>query len=134
MYKKKNQIKLKDKKKNSEFVFDKLLQFQSKLNDIQPIKEDKVKGEEEEQLCRLHSLVNCESCEAFDKTFEKGMQKEKTMNESGWLAHKLSFPIEKKVGGDKFDDYEVIDPKLLAAGPIDKELERKKNYDKKAKY
>ncbi|PNS15519.1 hypothetical protein CAC42_778 [Sphaceloma murrayae] len=77
---------------------------------------DKVKGnaiDEEEKLCDLHFIANCQSCHAWDD--DAGDKDVDDDNDPNWMSHQLSF-AKDLLGKDlewkrKMAEFEVIDPR-----------------------
>lgn len=69
---------------------------------------------EEEEVCDLHFIANCQSCKAWDKIEEKG-----DSDDEGWMSHSLSFAADK-LGKDLSyrkkaeEELVVIDPREKA--------------------
>ncbi|KAI1343862.1 cyclophilin-like protein [Xylariaceae sp. FL0016] len=100
--------------------------FRSRLNDVGPEKEqtaisvlkdeeDQVpeKADEDTELCDLHFIVNCQSCNSWDKA------ENEDSDDEGWMSHKLSF-VADKLGKDLSyrkkaeEELVVIDPREKA--------------------
>ncbi len=117
--------------------------FQSKLKHAQPKKEtglsataNEVDGkgkaggddDEEAELCDLHFIANCQSCQTWDKA-EKGEESD----DEGWMAHALSFKADK-LGKDLSyrkkaeEELVVIDPREKA-----RTLKEEKKAEREAK-
>ncbi|KAJ5566710.1 uncharacterized protein N7459_010092 [Penicillium hispanicum] len=103
-------------------------------------------GDEEAQLCDLHFIANCQSCQSWDNP-EDATADEAAGDDAGWLTHELRFGKDslgkdlkwKKDHRDDIDSLMVIDPrekeKELAGGSSggrkrglqrDRERERKR--------
>lgn len=69
---------------------------------------------EDEEVCDLHFIANCQSCKAWDKIEEKG-----DSDDEGWMSHSLSFAADK-LGKDLSyrkkaeEELVVIDPREKA--------------------
>ncbi|KAI9792273.1 MAG: Peptidyl-prolyl isomerase cwc27 [Peltula sp. TS41687] len=86
-------------------------------------KDDRQRGEEdgeEENLCDLHFIVNCQSCRSWDDDVniesKSGNTKDEDHNDTGWMAHSLSFAkdrLGKDLAWKKKNEEElvVIDPR-----------------------
>ncbi|KAI0225141.1 Peptidyl-prolyl isomerase cwc27, partial [Massospora cicadina] len=99
-----------------EETLSKFLAFQNKLQTT-PAEAPKPKPQPQTtdaKPCTLHSLVGCESCQAYDLTSQARAKEEAEADTTGWLTHTLEFPQEKVVGGDRIEDYEIIDPRQEA--------------------
>lgn len=74
---------------------------------------------EEAQLCDLHFIANCQSCQTWDKTDGKATGEEAAEGEGGWMDHALRFGKDtlgkdlrwKKEHPDDADSLMVIDPR-----------------------
>ncbi|KAI1867236.1 uncharacterized protein JN550_007288 [Neoarthrinium moseri] len=70
--------------------------------------------DEEAELCDLHFIANCQSCQSWDKAEEK-----EDSDDEGWMSHALSFAADK-LGKDlnyrkkAEDELVVIDPREKA--------------------
>ncbi|CAG8648117.1 12018_t:CDS:2, partial [Cetraspora pellucida] len=102
-------IAAKRQKKSEEETLKKLKDFQSKLFTADPKDDKPVTISENAELCILHSVPNCLSCQ---DTFGQPQTED---TDEGWLSHRLVF--EKDYRGkdlmqrrDDPDDYVVIDP------------------------
>ncbi len=51
--------------------------------------EEDGQGDREDEVCDLHFIANCQSCQAWDK-----LEKEESDDE-GWMSHSLSFAADK---------------------------------------
>ena len=71
--------------------------------------------EEEAELCDLHFIANCQSCQSWDKHLSENANAEKE-DEKGWMSHALSFDkdrLGKDLNWKKKNEEElvVIDPR-----------------------
>ncbi|OQE22485.1 hypothetical protein PENSTE_c010G04993 [Penicillium steckii] len=97
--------------------------------------------DEEAQLCDLHFIANCQSCQSWDDPEEKdnGGGKE----DAGWLSHELRFNRDtlgkdlnwKKQNPEDIDSLMVIDPrekeKDLTSGGRKRGLQRDRERERK---
>ncbi|KAJ5754269.1 hypothetical protein N7533_003812 [Penicillium manginii] len=104
--------------------------------------DDEEEEEEEAQLCDLHFIANCQSCQSWDDPEEADDDADK--EDGGWLSHELRFNKDtlgkdlkwKKENPGDIDSLMVIDPRekekdLTSGGrkrgfQRDRERERKK--------
>ncbi|KAF4551593.1 Peptidyl-prolyl cis-trans isomerase-like protein 6 [Elsinoe fawcettii] len=103
--------------------------FKKRLDNTVSIQEDRAKVDkqtdghdagakgnavdEEEKLCDLHFIVNCQSCKAWDD--EDGNKEADDDDDPNWMSHQLSF-AKDTLGKDlewkrKMEEFEVIDPR-----------------------
>ncbi|KAF2219680.1 cyclophilin-like domain-containing protein [Elsinoe ampelina] len=73
-------------------------------------------ADEEEKLCDLHFIVNCQSCKAWND--EDGNKDADDDDDPNWMSHQLSF-AKDTLGKDlewkrKMEEFEVIDPREKA--------------------
>lgn len=98
-------------------------------NDSGADKEGGAADEEDAEVCDLHFIANCQSCQSWDKR-----EAEEDSGDEGWMAHTLSFAADK-LGKDLSyrkkaeEELMVIDP--LAKARTLKE-EKKASRDAKA--
>jgi len=84
--------------------------------------------EEEEAVCNLHFIVNCESCKSWDaQDAEAGA----AVNDKGWMSHALSFEkdrLGKDLSWKKKNEEElvVIDPREKAKDIREEQRAKKK--------
>ncbi|KAK9719976.1 Peptidyl-prolyl isomerase cwc27 [Basidiobolus ranarum] len=114
------------KGRSEEETLAKLSAFTSKLWSA-PVEETKTKDEMEKelegQLCMLHSVPHCLSC---NDTF--GQQVEET--DEGWLSHKLIFTKDLKGKDlmqrkDDINDYVVIDPRARKEQALEEDKKKR---------
>lgn len=86
-------------------------------------------GSEEDALCDLHFIANCQSCKSWDIHGEGG----EPDDDSGWISHALSFKVDK-LGKDLSyrkkaeEELVVIDPRQKA-----KTLKEEKRAEREAR-
>ncbi|TKX25880.1 peptidyl-prolyl isomerase [Elsinoe australis] len=91
----------------------------SKGGQVSGLHEERARGDaidEEEKLCDLHFIANCQSCNNWDD--EGGNKEADDDNDPNWMSHKLSF-AKDLLGKDlewkrKMEEFEVIDPREKA--------------------
>lgn len=111
-------------------TFKKFQAFQSKLlsaESTEPMGKD---ASEQEKVCTIHGIPNCESC--FDTFGDNGEDD----NDEGWMAHKLVFAKDLKGKDlmqrrDNLDDYVVIDPRLREAEATAIDMEKRQKAKEK---
>jgi peptidyl-prolyl cis-trans isomerase SDCCAG10 len=111
-------------------TFKKFQAFQSKLlsaESTEPMDKD---TDEQEKVCSIHGIPNCESC--FDTFGDDG----EGDNDEGWMAHKLVFAKDLKGKDlmqrrDNLDDYVVIDPRLREAEATANDMEKRQKAKEK---
>ncbi|KFA61156.1 hypothetical protein S40285_02163 [Stachybotrys chlorohalonatus IBT 40285] len=69
-------------------------------------------GDEEAELCDLHFIANCQSCNSWDK-----QQKEESDDE-GWMSHSLSFAADKL--GKDLSNRKKAEEELVVIDPREK--------------
>lgn len=75
--------------------------------------------DEEAQLCDLHFIANCQSCQSWDTSAETSALPAATDDDKGWLTHELRFGKDmlgkdlnwKREHPDDADSLMVIDPR-----------------------
>lgn len=75
--------------------------------------------DEEAQLCDLHFIANCQSCQSWDNENQEAGDAKDDEEEEGWMSHKLQFGKDtmgkdlnwKKKNQDDIDSLMVIDPR-----------------------
>ncbi|KAJ5622604.1 hypothetical protein N7528_005836 [Penicillium herquei] len=75
--------------------------------------------DEEAQLCDLHFIANCQSCQSWDKENPEDGDGDNADEEEGWMSHQLQFGKDtlgkdlnwKKNNRDDVDSLMVIDPR-----------------------
>lgn len=105
----------------------KLESAQAELEQIQPIPNDSAESEElisakksladedEAELCDLHFIVNCASCQSWDKHISENVDEDEDVG-NVWMAHALTFGKDR-LGKDlswkkkNEEDLIVIDPR-----------------------
>ncbi|KAI5285655.1 Peptidyl-prolyl isomerase cwc27 [Ascosphaera aggregata] len=80
--------------------------------------ESEEKDEEEEQVCDLHFIANCQSCRAWDEEDPAHSTAAEDDNAMDWMSHSLRFgkdtlgkDLEWKRKHEEVDDLMVIDPR-----------------------
>ncbi|KAI5299541.1 Elongation of fatty acids protein 2 [Ascosphaera pollenicola] len=88
--------------------------------DDRPSEHDETKGEqeEEEQVCDLHFIANCQSCRAWDEEDPLHDTTAGDDNATDWMSHSLKFgkdtlgkDLDWKRRHEETDDLMVIDPR-----------------------
>jgi peptidyl-prolyl cis-trans isomerase SDCCAG10 len=84
-------------------------------------------ADEEAELCDLHFIANCQSCQSWDEHVQK--QADEADDDAGWMSHALTFAADKLGKDLKYrkkaeDELVVIDPR---------EKERTLKEEKKAR-
>ncbi|PVU96732.1 hypothetical protein BB561_000995 [Smittium simulii] len=114
------------RKQNEEMIFKKLENFKNKIrqksNDEKSTHQTKSKSSDvlnKDELnksvesCKLHGLINCNSCEKTKQSDNTNNSDIRDINSGVWMKHKLSFieSSSKQSFSHKVDDYLVIDPR-----------------------
>lgn len=106
-------------------ALDFLTSFKSKLGKAPPEKSpgnvpttqnDEAKeadGEEEDEVCDLHFIANCQSCKAWDKAEAKDES-----DDEGWMSHSLSFAADKL--GKDLSYRKKAEEELVVIDPLEK--------------
>ncbi|KAJ5795332.1 hypothetical protein N7457_001931 [Penicillium paradoxum] len=89
----------------------------SKTHTDQDLNQDKDAEDEEAQLCDLHFIANCQSCQAWDNP--EAEADDPAQQGGGWLSHELRFGKDtlgkdlnwKREHGGDADSLMVIDPR-----------------------
>jgi len=107
----------------------------SKLDqkNIQPESTTNAADDEEENICDLHFIVNCQSCTAWDKD---GTMEDADDDDENWMNHKLSF-AKDLLGKDlewkrKMEEFEVIDPREKAKDIALSERDKRKRDENRS--
>ncbi len=103
-------------------ALDFLKAFRSKLDrapaekpmPLPPTNEGEENGDqgEEEQVCDLHFIVNCQSCKAWDK------EAKDESDDEGWMSHTLSFAADKL--GKDLSYRKKAEEELVVIDPLEK--------------
>ncbi|CAO3682877.1 unnamed protein product [Umbelopsis vinacea] len=115
---------------NGDDTFAKFQAFQSKLTSAESNITKDHNAAEQEKVCDIHGIPNCESC--FDSYEQQGDED----TDEGWMAHKLVFGKDLKGKDlmqrkDNVDDYVVIDPRQRGAQAAADELEKRQKAKEK---
>jgi len=115
---------------NDDDTFAKFQAFQSKLMSADSTAVSESNTNEQEKVCDIHGIPNCESC--FDTFGPQGDEE----TDEGWMAHKLVFGKDLKGKDlmqrkDNVDDYVVIDPRQRGAQAAAEELDKRQKAKEK---
>lgn len=82
--------------------------------------------EEDDEVCDLHFIANCQSCKAWDAADNAGADSD---GDEGWMSHSLSFAADKL--GKDLSYRKKAEEELMVIDPLarvrDKQAERKAN-------
>ncbi|KAH8547882.1 peptidyl-prolyl isomerase cwc27 [Umbelopsis sp. PMI_123] len=109
---------------NDDDTFTKFQAFQSKLLSAESAEPSDKDIADQEKVCSIHGIPNCESC--FDTFGEQG----EADTDEGWMAHKLVFAKDLKGKDlmqrrDNLDDYLVIDPRQRQAQATAEDMDKR---------
>jgi peptidyl-prolyl cis-trans isomerase SDCCAG10 len=111
-------------------TFKKFQAFQSKLLSAESTEPSGQDTADQEKVCSIHGIPNCESC--FDSFGGEG----EGDTDEGWMAHKLVFAKDLKGKDlmqrrDNLDDYVVIDPRQREAEATANDMEKRQKAKEK---
>ena len=96
-----------------------------------PANHNEEKEDEEEAVCDLHFIVNCQSCKSWDAAQDADAARGGDVDDKSWISHALSFEkdrLGKDLTWKKKNEEEliVIDPREKARDIKEEERARKK--------